>query len=227
MLLINLVGNRYGRLLVTSRAPNKGTRIAWFCACDCGKECSVSSGGLSGGKTRSCGCLRAETMAANRCTNSRLRHGMSKSTEHKIWTGMNERCTNANSKFFHRYGGRGVSICDRWELFENFFADMGPRPRGKTLDRFPDKNGNYEPTNCRWATPEEQANNTCSNVLITIDGEIKTLSQWSRLHGLDPDIASQRILRDGWAPQDAVTIPSRSLRRDKNFNRDDAYLKVR
>jgi hypothetical protein len=225
MKAINLENMRFGRLLVIKRVPSAPGRIAWLCKCDCGNEHTTTSGALSSERTKSCGCLRAEKMAENRRSGGRLRHGMSNSPEHKVWMGMNERCINPNSKFFFRYGGRGITICDRWRVFENFYADMGQRPVGMTLDR-ENNDGNYEPSNCRWATQVEQMNNTCSNVRITIAGETKTLSQWSRAYGVDKDLASQRILRDGWSPEDAVTIPSRSLRRYKNPNRAICDLKI-
>jgi hypothetical protein len=107
-------------------------------------------------------------------------HGKSYDRVHKIWDGMLQRCTNPKQKGFHRYGGRGITVCDRWRSFENFLADMGEPPQGTSLDRI-NNDGNYEPSNCRWATAEEQANNRRNNRILTMDGRSLTVSQWSRL----------------------------------------------
>ena len=207
MRLIDLSGARFGRLVVVGIAGKKGKRLCWLCKCDCGSEHLASGDVLKNGHVKSCGCLKAEVDAKG----TRFRHGLSKSSEHKIWCGITERCHNKKSKFFMRYGGRGITVCRRWKTFENFYADMGPRPSSAhTLDRV-NNNGNYEPSNCRWATPEEQANNKSSNVMISIDGETKTLAQWCRETGVDSDLASQRINREKWSPVDAVTTPPRHL----------------
>lgn len=217
MRLINLIGSKFGRLLVISRFASKGKSPKWLCRCACGTETVVFGSALRTGHTKSCGCLNREIAAAKQ-----YRHGMSKSTEHKIWSGIIERCSNPKSQFYHRYGGRGISICERWLTFENFFADMGNRPsKFHTLDR-KENDGNYEPSNCRWSTRKEQSNNTSRNVWITIDGTRKTLTQWCDQTGIDKDLASQRILRDCWSPEDAVTIPSsHSSGRNNNRNRDN------
>jgi hypothetical protein len=115
----------------------------------------------------------------------RLTHGMSSHGPffHKTWNswrGMKERCSNPNFIHYHKYGGRGIKFCDRWSDFKHFLADMGLCPVGCSLDRFPNKNGNYEPGNCRWATYEEQANNTQYNVVLTHDGKTMTLAEWAR-----------------------------------------------
>lgn len=203
MKLIDLSGTRFGRLVVVRREGTKGKKATWLCLCDCGKEHIVLVSGLKNGHTQSCGCLKIESDAKG----SRFKHGQSNSPEHTSWMRMNERCNNKNSKFYSSYGGRGITICDRWLVFENFLADMGQRPTSDhSIDRI-DNNGNYEPTNCRWANPREQANNTSKNVRIAINGKTMNMSEWCRETGIDPDLASQRILRDGWSPSDAVTIP--------------------
>jgi hypothetical protein len=138
-----------------------------------------------------------------------ITHGMSRSSEFKIWTGIHQRCTNPNSEFYKYYGGRGISRCARWESFEAFYADMGPRPSPKhTIDRI-DNDGNYEPGNCRWATKAVQASNTRKNVYFTINGERAHLSEWARRYNIDPDLVSQRIIRDGMDPEKALTKPKR------------------
>lgn len=123
---------------------------------------------------------------------------------------MKTRCLNPNSVNFKDYGGRGIEVCDRWLAFENFIADVGPRPSPKhSLDRYPDKNGNYEPGNVRWALPEEQQNNRRNTVLVTIDGKATPLAEVCRDRGLRLRSIWARIDR-GWTPEKAVSVPIRS-----------------
>lgn len=124
-----------------------------------------------------------------------LTHGMSGTPTWKSWDSMIQRCTNENSPDYPRYGGAGITICERWMKFENFYADMGKRPEGMTLDRFPDKKGNYEPGNCRWATPAEQQRNLKSNTYVAYKGETKLLIDWAEEKGIPRDLLRQRLNR--------------------------------
>lgn len=124
-----------------------------------------------------------------------LIHGMSGTPTWKSWDSMIQRCTNSNSPDYHRYGGAGVSVCGKWLKFENFYSDMGKRPKGMTLDRFPDKNGNYEPGNCRWATPFEQQRNLRNNIHITYKGQTKLAIDWAKETGIPIDLLRQRFHR--------------------------------
>ena len=122
---------------------------------------------------------------------------------------MVQRCTNPNNHKWPRYGGRGITVCERWRTYENFLADMGPRPAGMTLDRYPNNDGNYEPGNCRWATPTEQQNNTSFNKFVTVEGERLTYAQAARKALLNRGTIRDRISR-GWDAERAFTTPART-----------------
>jgi len=132
-----------------------------------------------------------------------------KRPEYRAWSSMRSRCAHAGHVDYHNYGGRGVSVCSRWvDSFDNFFEDMGPRPSPKhSLDRWPDKNGNYEPNNCRWALPSEQMNNVRYNHEIEIDGQKRTAAQWCRAYAISRSTFSSRLSR-GWDPVRALTTPA-------------------
>jgi hypothetical protein len=129
----------------------------------------------------------------------------SKSKEYHTWIKMRARCENPNTPRFERWGGRGISVCERWKHFENFLTDMGRQPDGTSLDRI-DNDGNYGPTNCRWATRIEQANNRISNRRVEFKGEVKTVAEWARLLKFKPLTLIMR-LRRGWSPYKALTGP--------------------
>jgi hypothetical protein len=154
--------------------------------------------------------------------NSRaFRHGHAtsyggKSREYLSWRSMIQRCTDPNSPQYVRYGGRGIEVCERWRIFENFLADMGARPAGKSLDRWPDNNSGYAPGNCRWATRAEQAANTRTNHTITVHGETHTITAWARKLGVDTAAIRYRIERMGWSPEQAVTTPRSTTRGPKS-----------
>lgn len=127
------------------------------------------------------------------------------SPTYKIWHNMKDRCLNSNNTFFHCYGGRGITVCERWMRFENFLADMGERPEGLSIGRI-DNNGNYEPGNCRWETAEQQSNNTRRTVYLTAFGQTLTLTEWSKRLNLDRNMVRSRLMY-GWTHEDALTKP--------------------
>jgi hypothetical protein len=166
---MNLEGQSFQRLTVLGRV--KGAK--WLCRCACGSEKAVLTSSLLSGRSGSCGCLRKEIMRTRATT-----HGMSDSNEYNIWHKMLLRCTDPSNPGYINYGGRGVSVCDRWKSFQNFLADMGPRPSAEhSIDRYPNNDGDYEPDNCRWATRVEQNNNTRRNRMVEYLGQVMTLAQ--------------------------------------------------
>ena len=141
--------------------------------------------------------------------NGRFSHGHAGaklSPTYVVWASMLTRCTNPRSTSYPEYGGRGITVCERWRLFGNFLADMGERPTGRTLDRYPNRKGNYEPGNCRWATPRKQANNARHNIRVALYGETRTVAEWCASLGLRLFTIYSRISR-GWAPESALTAP--------------------
>lgn len=158
----DLTGQRFGRLLVQRRSGTaKNGAALWTCSCDCGKSAEIQAASLRAGRTQSCGCLLAEFRAQEHRT-ARTHghtHRGNLSPTWQTWRAMHKRCSDPKNVAWKNYGGRGVKVCVQWSSFEAFLADMGERPPGTTLDRFPNKDGNYEPANCRWATWTQQANN--------------------------------------------------------------------
>ncbi len=191
------IGERYGRLIVTGTVvagPGEYRKIE--CRCDCGNVVNVYPYSLPNGNTKSCGCLKGHALRKDG-------HGLTKTKEYRAWGHMWSRCTNEKVKSYRYYGGRGISVCDRWASFKNFFEDMGKSPSGAhSIDRI-DNDGNYEPGNCRWATVKEQRRNKRDNRVLTIDGEHKTLAEWAENAGVIYKTAHNR-LRMGWSPQEAI-----------------------
>ena len=164
---LELVGMRFGRLVVIVRSKTSSRRSAWLCKCDCGEQKVVIGQNLVKGKTRSCGCLQREEQS-ERIKKSNTVHGHNRagrgnqSPTWNSWSSMKKRCNNENHVSYQSYGGRGIKVCDRWNVFDNFLEDMGERPNGKTLDRI-DVDKGYFPENCRWATLSEQQKNKRNN----------------------------------------------------------------
>lgn len=180
----DLSGQRFGRLLVIGFAGFVGrSKSSWNVSCDCGAVKIVRGTSLLSGGSKSCGCMKSII-----CAEVNIRHGMARhrmeAREYLVWSSMKRRCLNPNDRNYPNYGGRGINVCDRWiDSFENFYSDMGPRPPGQYSIERNDNSGNYEPSNCRWATKEEQVNNKRNNIVVVFRGEKMTLSQAVRAAG--------------------------------------------
>lgn len=187
----DLTGLKFNRFLVIKEAGRKNGKNYWTCLCDCGIQKDFLAANITTGKSKSCGCIVREVVSAIRLT-----HGLIKTPEYSAWRNAKNRCYNQKYKLFHCYGGRGIIMCDRWlgdSGFTNFLLDMGNKPSPKhTLDRYPNQNGNYEPTNCRWATYKEQQNNRRNNKLIEHNGEIISQAAWAERLG----VTSERIRKE-------------------------------
>lgn len=207
MKFIDLVGKTFNRLTVLEREFRNPARTHWKCQCSCGNITVVESGRLRTGGTKSCGCLSVEISSINGKKN--FKHGMTGSAEYKIWWGMKDRCYNSEHPLFKNYGGRRILVWDAWMIsFENFYKDMGPRPSPKhSLDRI-DNDGPYAPGNCRWATPEEQANNRRDNDVHFFRGEFRTLSQIAKFTGIPQPTLWSRLNRMKLTIEDAVAWKS-------------------
>jgi hypothetical protein len=196
------IGETHGRLTVLSiveRHPHGDCRVLVRCAC--GKEHVALLGNVTSGMTRSCGCLLDE---ARRMPKNVI-HGLANTPEYRTWQGMLRRCENPDESSYANYGGRGIRVCARWHTFENFYADMGVRPAGTSIDRI-NNDGNYEPGNCRWATPKQQCRNTRRTQRFEIDGKVYTAPELYEAAGISRQLFSLR-LSWGWTPKAAAFTP--------------------
>jgi hypothetical protein len=205
-------GTRWGRLTYVKEAEKDkhGKRVV-LVACDCGKQKSVSLRHLRNGAILSCGCLNKE-LASERFTV----HGMAGSRVHVAWMNMISRCNRGPGfKFYKNYRGRGIKVHEEWRSFPAFLAyvlaEIGPPPSPEhSLDRFPDRNGDYAPGNVRWATQKQQMRNTTANRMITFRGETLCMAEWSEKAGISYGTLSARIDRHGWPIDRALTTPVKS-----------------
>ena len=203
-------GDRFGRLVAVSLAGYKKWGYhAWLCRCDCGATPVVDSGSLRTGNTKSCGCIVREMSGAK---SPRFKHGGTcgriPTPEYAIWQGMVKRCTVPSCNHFDRYGGRGISVCDRWRDFRLFLEDMGDRPStSHSIERI-NNDGNYCPENCKWATRDEQSNNRSNSTKITYNGKTLTSTQWQKETGIPHRQIRCRIFELGWTAERALTTPT-------------------
>jgi hypothetical protein len=208
----------FGRLTAIRYLGNR----SWLCRCTCGVEKSVKTCNLTDGRVVSCGCHLLE-----RIRQTKTKHGQSKRgthhAEYAAWLSMKRRCLLPTVKEYSRYGGRGIRVCSAWlESFVTFLSDMGPRPSPQhSLDRV-NNDGNYEPSNCRWATRSEQGRNKRTNVVVEFQGQSACLAEWSDIVHIPAGVLSAR-LRAGWSIEDALTrpvkrVPSRSVKSEPSVS---------
>lgn len=201
---VDLTGERYGRLTVVSKAGKRGKQICWKCICDCGTEKVIQGNSLKSGRIRSCGCLHKEIVGSIRKS-----HGETGTRLYQAWENMRARCNRPSAKRYKDYGGRGITVCEEWncsyETFRDWALNNGYSDE-LTLDRI-DVNGNYEPANCRWISNSAQQNNKRNSRNITYAGKTQTLSQWAKEIGITPKGLENRLDRDGWSIEKALTTP--------------------
>lgn len=194
---LDVTGQRFGSLCVLGVAGTNNKNVYFHCKCDCGREKPILRQNLTSGRQFTCGCIRPQTM-----------HGHGNTPEYHIWYGMLERCNNPEHIQFKNYGGRGILVCGEWsDDVAVFVRDMGPRPSPRhSVDRI-NNDGNYEPGNCRWATPKQQAKNKRLPKradAVTYMGRTMSITQWALTVGLKPGTLHARLNRGGWSLEDAM-----------------------
>ena len=194
------IGKQYHRWTIMGIIGKCPGDVAVAARCECGTEKTARLYQLRDGISKSCGCFRKEVFVT---------HGRSRTNDrtYRSWTHMVQRCTNPDVDCWENYGGRGITVCERWlNSFSNFLADMGPRPSLEhSIERI-ENDGNYEPGNCAWATKKEQCNNTRFNRWIVIDGERKTIAQWCEARGVPRRLVYERLFR-GWPLNESILAP--------------------
>lgn len=199
---LDMLGMKIGRLTVVEFAGIQNSLVMWKCKCECGNEIIRSGSVLKRHRVNSCGCLQKDSTVA-RC----WKHGKTRDKTWKCWQNILFRCNNPKCKGFHNYGGRGITVCERWNSFDNFLSDMGDCPEGLTIER-KDTNGNYCPENCIWADCITQQNNRRDNFIINFNGQEYTAAELGRKFNMNGCLISQRI-RKGWDINDAINTPVR------------------
>ena len=202
---IDLTGKRFGMLVVTGLVDCKSKkRLKWRCICDCGKSCSVLGESLRSGNTKSCGCrVRQVLLDAN------TKHGKANTKLYGVWCSMKSRCYNEKSSSYVNYGKRGITICDEWKNDFAAFYDWAVQngySDGLSIDRI-DFDGNYEPKNCRWSDSKEQANNRRSSRLLSLNGQVHSVSEWSRITGIKTSTLYMRLNKYGWNVEKTLCTP--------------------
>lgn len=211
----NITGQTFGKLTALKAVKNNKGSYDWLCKCECGSERVIIGSNLTTGKSKSCGC--SSRTIARKSNLSQLSHGLTNSPEYVAYYGMLSRCLNPNTARYPEYGGRGITICDRWiESFEAFYADMGPRPsEDHSLDRR-ENDGHYEVGNCRWATRTEQQNNTRYNVRHEVNGKSSTIAELSKEHNMSHARIRSR-LNYGWSIDRILSTKDKTSRIPKQY----------
>lgn len=197
----DLIGQTFGSLTVVGPSPQRGR---WECACICGRRWHVIKGNLVICSSKRCTCWQRQ-LATKRMTS----HGLNKTPEHRAWTGIRNRCANPQNASYARYGARGITYDPRWNDFDRFLSDMGPKPSLSHSVERRDNDGPYSPENCFWATQVEQANNRRNNHFVEFDGIKQTVAQWARKIGIEHDTLLMRLANPKWSVERALTSPAR------------------
>ena len=201
----NLVGQKFGRLSpLSEEGRTKYGAVLWRCACDCGTTTVKSSHALLTGDTRSCGCLQKEVNRSAKTHGHTV--GQKATPEFTAWKNMIARCTKNSHEEFKNYGNRGITVCERWRDFSAFLSDVGLRPSPELSLHRIDNNLGYFKSNVKWATKEEQCNNTRRNVLLEFDGRVQTVTKWCAERGLTYGAVYAR-LKNGWSVDRALGTP--------------------
>lgn len=200
--IADLTGKKFNKLTVIGFAYVKNNKSVWYCKCDCGKTTLSTAGNLSSGQAKSCGCTRKESLISRN-----TKHGLVNHRLHVVWVDMRRRCYNETDIQFKDYGGRGIRVCQAWKNdFKPFYdwAMSNGWKDGLTIERV-NNNGNYEPSNCRWATRLEQNRNQRSNRNLTYKSKTLCISEWAQIAGISASTIYSRINR-GWSTEDALTL---------------------
>lgn len=158
-----MIGMKFNRLTVLSFSHKMNRKAHWICLCKCGNKKIIEGYNIRSGLIKSCGCFQIDLLKGQKGRHTT--HGMTRTREYKTWINMRERCNDVTCKDYKNYGGRGIQVCEDWEKFENFYADMGKKPKGLSIDRI-NNDGNYEPGNCKWSTRIEQNNNKRNTITV-------------------------------------------------------------
>ena len=199
--IIDISGERYGRLTVTAFSHRKNGTTWFECRCDCGAITKVPSGGLRKGLRKSCGCLLRDILIERNTT-----HGKTNTKTYRIYRGMLNRCNNKDYAPYPDYGGRGITVCEKWSAFEGFLEDMGECPPNLTLERI-DNDGPYSKDNCVWGTRKVQARNRRTSHMLTFNGKTQCMAAWAEEVGLKLDTLKRRIYT-GWSTRRALATPT-------------------
>ena len=210
---IDITGEIFGRLTViepadSHKSPCGHTETRWKCLCDCGKYINTATGRLRSGGVKSCGCFSVEATKKRNTTHGHTINNK-ESVEFRAWLSMRGRCSRSSHHAYHNYGGRGISVCNRWDDFGNFFSDMGERPSDKHSLERKNNNKDYYKENCRWATRKEQTRNRRVSIFLTANGLTMVMQEWAIRTGIKYCTLWARKKR-GWTDCDVINTPMRN-----------------
>lgn len=213
--VIDLTGRTFHRLTVIRHHSVVNRTYKWECLCECGTTTVVDGSKLKNGHTKSCGCLLKEFCAKPKPY--KQTHNLSNTRTYRIWQGMMARCYKLHNHAYQNYGGRGITVCERWHSVTNFVADMGEAPECATIERV-NNNAGYSPDNCKWASPKEQVSNRRVTFKVTWNGETRPLTEWADIYGFKYHALYNRIVVHKWPLSRAFNQPYRVRRHSSLAN---------